>query len=85
MFGGGSMADWMERSALGSAANLLGQALMHVEQAQRAQPLIENLPRMQVAQGFVESFSPSAGDVFFDFTTMIDKPFFVDLPLIGAS
>lgn len=60
IFGGGTFADMMERNALSTADNLVHQARMMVQQAQRVSPHVQDLPRVQVSQGNL------LGDVFFD-------------------
>lgn len=60
MFGGGVMADMMERNALCQAENQISQARMMVTQAQRSSPLVRDLPTVTIAQGHL------MGDVFFD-------------------
>ncbi|KAF8064293.1 hypothetical protein FPV67DRAFT_1504321 [Lyophyllum atratum] len=66
MFGGGGMADMMERSALGKAQTLAGQTEMLCRQAQQASPFVKPIGRVAIAQGSLMS------DVFFDniFTDM---------------
>lgn len=66
MFGGGSMADMMERSALSKAQNAIHKAEMLNTQAQRLEPLVPDLPTVGIDHGNIMS------DVFFDniFTDM---------------
>lgn len=60
MFGGGNMADMMERSALHKAEMAISQARMHVLQAQMQMPEVRDLHGVNIAQGNIMS------DVFFD-------------------
>lgn len=60
LFGGGTFADMMERSALSSADAQVQQARAMVRQAQRVSPLVRNLPPVKISQGNL------LGDVFFD-------------------
>lgn len=60
MFGGGAMADMMERSHLSTADRLVAMAHVHVERAQRASPQVRDLPAVRINQGSIMS------DVFFD-------------------
>jgi len=66
MFGGGTMADMMERSALGRAETLVAQCQTQVAQAQRMSAGVRGLPPVDIARGSLMS------DVFFDnvFTDM---------------
>ncbi|KAM0328654.1 hypothetical protein ACHAQA_005066 [Verticillium albo-atrum] len=66
MFGGGSMADAMERSSLRKAEAAVSEARMQVLRAQRMSPFVGDLPDVDIAQGNIMS------DVFFDniFTDM---------------
>ncbi|TLD24737.1 hypothetical protein PspLS_05375 [Pyricularia sp. CBS 133598] len=68
MFGGGSMADAMERSALHKADIAVRDARMLAMQAQKQSPSVnlDSIPNVQMAQGSIMS------DVFFDniFTDM---------------
>lgn len=60
MFGGGTSADLMERSALHKAEMNVVQAQMMVAQAQRISPEVQDLPAVHIAQGNL------FGDVLFD-------------------
>lgn len=66
MFGGGTMSDMMERSALSKAETLYAQCQTDIAQAQRMSPAVQPLPPVNIAQGSLMS------DVFFDniFTDM---------------
>ncbi|KAG7139855.1 hypothetical protein HYQ45_003294 [Verticillium longisporum] len=66
MFGGGSMADAMERSSLRKAEQAVAEARMQVLRAQRMSPFVGDLPDVDIAQGNIIS------DVVFDniFTDM---------------
>lgn len=66
MFGGGMMADMMERSALSRAEVSLSETRMLIEQARRLSPELRQLPQVNIAQGNLMS------DVMFDnvFTDM---------------
>ncbi|KAF8154213.1 hypothetical protein B0H34DRAFT_81316 [Crassisporium funariophilum] len=66
MWGGGSMADMMERNALRNADSNATQVAMLVDQAMRASPKVQPVGRVNIAQGSMMS------DVFFDniFTDM---------------
>lgn len=66
MFGGGSMADMMERNALHQAETWIHDARMTHANAQRMSPNVGPLPPVKIAQGNLMS------DVFFDniFTDM---------------
>jgi hypothetical protein len=66
MFGGGTMTDMMERSALQQAEMLVNNAYWMVEQARRQSPAVGGLPPVHIAKGSIMS------DVFFDniFTDM---------------
>lgn len=60
MFGGGSGADLMERSALHKAEMNVVQAQMMVAQAQRISPEVQDLPAVHIDQGNL------FGDILFD-------------------
>lgn len=60
MFGGGTISDMMERSALQRTQACVAQATQLVSQAQRFSPSVTPLPHMSVAQGNL------LGDVLFD-------------------
>jgi uncharacterized coiled-coil protein SlyX len=61
MFGfGGAFADMQERSSLSQAQSNADQVQMLVDMARRAQPLVEPIGRMEIAQGNFMS------DVLFD-------------------
>ncbi|TQV95598.1 hypothetical protein V2A60_000782 [Cordyceps javanica] len=60
MFGGGAMADMMERSHLSNADRLAAVARGHAERAQRASPRVRDLPEVRINHGSIVS------DVFFD-------------------
>ena len=62
MFGGGMMADYMERSALGQAEMAVREAYRLNEQAQSMSNAVGPLPPVQIAQGNM------LGDVLFDST-----------------
>ncbi|KAJ9138407.1 Elongation factor 2 protein [Pleurostoma richardsiae] len=66
LWGGGTFADMMERSALSQAEVQVAQARALVAQAQRTSPAVRDLPPVRIAQGSLMS------DVFFDniFTDM---------------
>ncbi|TEB33771.1 hypothetical protein FA13DRAFT_111992 [Coprinellus micaceus] len=66
MWGGGTMADMMERNALTNATAQASQAESFAEQAHRVNPVVQPVGRVQIAQGSLMS------DVFFDniFTDM---------------
>ena len=66
MFGGGSMADMMERSHLSSADQLISQTRVLAVRAQKASPYVMELPQVNINHGNLMS------DVFFDniFTDM---------------
>ncbi|KAF7517855.1 hypothetical protein G7054_g13666 [Neopestalotiopsis clavispora] len=66
MFGGGTFTDMMERNALSQAEMAVQDAFWHFRNAQRSDPLIQDLPPLKIAQGNLMS------DVFFDniFTDM---------------
>lgn len=66
MFGGGSMADMMERNALSKAQNSIHMSQMLTLQAQHLSPQVQNLPEVGIDHGSIMS------DVFFDniFTDM---------------
>lgn len=66
MWGGGGMADMMERNALTNATAQAAQAESFAEQARRVNPAVQPVGRVQIAQGSLMS------DVFFDniFTDM---------------
>uniref|UniRef100_L2FMJ6 Uncharacterized protein n=1 Tax=Colletotrichum fructicola (strain Nara gc5) TaxID=1213859 RepID=L2FMJ6_COLFN len=66
MFGGGTMSDMMERSALQRAESATQEAKMLVMQAQRMTPYIGDLPPVNINHGNL------MGDVLFDniFTDM---------------
>ncbi|KAF4611627.1 hypothetical protein D9613_003902 [Agrocybe pediades] len=66
MWGGGSMADMMERNALRNAQANASQVEMLVDQAMRVSPAVQPVGRVNIAQGSIVS------DVFFDniFTDM---------------
>lgn len=61
MFGGGAYADMMERNELHRAETEMIMARMEVVQAQRMDPLVRDLPAVEIGamQGIL-------GDVFFD-------------------
>ncbi|KAF9874915.1 hypothetical protein CkaCkLH20_07609 [Colletotrichum karsti] len=60
MFGGGTMSDMMERSALQRAESAAQEARMLVMQAQRMTPYIGDLPSVSINHGNL------MGDVLFD-------------------
>lgn len=60
MFGGGTMADMMERNALTKAEMYISDAYWLVAQARRSDPNIHELPPVTIAQGSIMS------DVMFD-------------------
>ncbi|KAF8816955.1 hypothetical protein BYT27DRAFT_7229196 [Phlegmacium glaucopus] len=60
MWGGGSMADMMERNALTNAQTNASQVEMLVSQAIRASPRVQSVGRVNIARGSIIS------DVFFD-------------------
>ncbi|KAJ8075185.1 hypothetical protein PM082_019513 [Marasmius tenuissimus] len=60
VYGGGTMADMMERSALGNAAIAASRAQMLVNQAQQTSPDVRNVGPIRVYE--ISMF----GDVFFD-------------------
>ncbi|KAL6819970.1 hypothetical protein V8C40DRAFT_252028 [Trichoderma camerunense] len=60
MFGGGTMADVMERNALSQAEVQLSQARMDTMNAQRMDPAIKDLPPVKISHGNL------VGDVLFD-------------------
>ncbi|CAA7262011.1 unnamed protein product [Cyclocybe aegerita] len=60
MWGGGSMADMMERNALSNARGNAAQAEMFVEQAKSFSPAIRPIRRVHIAEGSL------LGDVLFD-------------------
>ncbi|KAL7954563.1 hypothetical protein V8C34DRAFT_294038 [Trichoderma compactum] len=60
MFGGGTMADVMERNALSQAEVQLSQARMDMMNAQRMDPAIKELPAVKISHGSL------VGDVLFD-------------------
>ncbi|KAJ3494460.1 hypothetical protein NLJ89_g10802 [Agrocybe chaxingu] len=60
IWGGGSMADVMERNALSSARGSAAQAEMFVEQARSFSPAIRSIRRVHIAEGSL------LGDVLFD-------------------
>ncbi|ESK93279.1 hypothetical protein Moror_14542 [Moniliophthora roreri MCA 2997] len=60
VFGGGGMADMMERSALGEASAAASRAQMLVDQAQRTSPDVQSVGPIRVHE--ISLF----GDVFFD-------------------
>ncbi|KDR78264.1 hypothetical protein GALMADRAFT_119275 [Galerina marginata CBS 339.88] len=66
MWGGGNMADMMERSALRQAQTNASQAEMLVNQAMRVSSAVQPVGRVNIAQGSIVS------DIFFDniFTDM---------------
>ncbi|KAF8900432.1 hypothetical protein CPB84DRAFT_1815383 [Gymnopilus junonius] len=66
MWGGGSMADMMERNALRNAQANASQVEMLVDQARRISPIVQPVGRVNIAQGAIVS------DIFFDnfFTDM---------------
>lgn len=66
MFGGGSISDMMERNALHAAEMQVQDAFFHFSHAKRSDPMIHDLPPLQIAKGNLMS------DVFFDniFTDM---------------
>ncbi|KAH9477103.1 hypothetical protein JR316_0011019 [Psilocybe cubensis] len=66
MWGGGTMADMMERNALRNAQSNAFQVEMLVDQAVRESPAVQPVGRVNIAQGSIVS------DVFFDniFTDM---------------
>ncbi|PPQ95779.1 hypothetical protein CVT26_015919 [Gymnopilus dilepis] len=66
MWGGGSMADMMERNALRSAQANASHVEMLVDQATRISPTVQPVGRVNIAQGAIVS------DIFFDnfFTDM---------------
>lgn len=66
MFGGGSMADMMERSHLSNADQLINQTRVLAARAQKASPYVMDLPQVKINHGNLMS------DVFFDniFTDM---------------
>ncbi|KAK3191470.1 hypothetical protein K4F52_002284 [Lecanicillium sp. MT-2017a] len=66
MFGGGSMADMMERSRLSKADQLIMRARVLATRAQSASPFVRDLPEVNINHGNLMS------DVFFDnvFTDM---------------
>ena len=60
MFGGGTMADFMERNALSQAERYVHDAQIRVMQAQQVSPAVGGFPRVRfVQQSFV-------GDILFD-------------------
>lgn len=67
MWGGGSFTDMLERNALSQAEARVTYARMLVDQARRFSPSVNQLPRINIAQGSLMS------DVFFDniFTDMM--------------
>ncbi|OAQ65059.1 hypothetical protein VFPPC_06233 [Pochonia chlamydosporia 170] len=66
MFGGGTMADAMERNALAKSDHAAMQAQLQVSKAQKASPFVQSLPNFNINHGHIFS------DVFFDniFTDM---------------
>ncbi len=60
MFGGGRMADMMERNALTKAEQQVSAAGLLINQAKFMSPQVQPLPVVQIAQGSILS------DVFFD-------------------
>ncbi|KAI2784529.1 hypothetical protein F4815DRAFT_126389 [Daldinia loculata] len=60
MFGGGTLADMMERNALDQAEIQVGQMRSLVRQAQHASQKVQDLPAVEIAHGDL------LGDVFFD-------------------
>lgn len=53
MFGGGTMADMMERSELANAQRAADQARMMVMQAQQLQPAIQGFGAVNIPSGYV--------------------------------
>ncbi|KAL7916701.1 hypothetical protein GGI35DRAFT_48416 [Trichoderma velutinum] len=60
MFGGGTMADVMERNALSQAEVQISQARMDIMNAQRMDSTIKDLPPVKISHGNL------VGDVLFD-------------------
>ena len=60
MFGGGTLSDMMERSALQKGEQCSMEAQMLIMQAQKLSPHVKDVPRPTIAQGNLMS------DVFFD-------------------
>ncbi|PPQ80355.1 hypothetical protein CVT25_003638 [Psilocybe cyanescens] len=60
MWGGGTMADMMERNALRNAQSNAFQVELLVDQAMRESPAVQPVGRVNIAQGSIVS------DVFFD-------------------
>ncbi|KAK2608386.1 hypothetical protein QQS21_003072 [Conoideocrella luteorostrata] len=66
MFGGGKLADAMERNELAKCDHASMQAQLQVSKAQRASPFVQDLPGVNINHGHIFS------DIFFDniFTDM---------------
>lgn len=66
MFGGGKMADALERNALAKSDHAAMQAQLYVSMARKASPFVQDLPGFNINHGHIFS------DVFFDniFTDM---------------